>query len=656
MFGRPPTGSLANRPSSRGPSSWGRTTGAPPTGLATRAGPTGNRPGTSMRGGFGFQVVDRPVTQQGLGGIRASNQGPGRSIQDRTYFQSELRQKINLLTNEIGRLNQEAEATMRENANLIAFEKRADALAEELRELQGQLGDLNTLVDKLHADADLEDFEKQYNQLKAQNQRESLALDEYFSTRQLKENILRELDRQIEEEKRRAEEKFNEWDPVKRDTYYELKKANAEYVTETQRKQAELDELQKKLNGLQQASDRSADSSWQGLGIELHSLYKAGGFDAKRWQEGVAAFSRLLIRLAHQRFQHPVPLQPQDLKQDPVKQKALVQQQKFNELKAKRKEIEESLSSIETNTGPQEKARLLEQANHHVVVVKEDNQETSGMERKLLELEELAKRLKEEASQLDVELDSQHGERNTKYEELLKRDKDMQAFIDSFESKRTEIADKNTTTEKNIVTLLERIKNLSKHETEPMPSVANMKELESDLKFKEKEMQKSESTVEALQLERERRLHELDKVEQLEAKVTAELKHLTSRMEDLKKQLGTVSNIQAIKEEFEQLKVKHSRDREILKYQRDSLRQHIQYLSTLHDAKKAQLQENETYTQLGTLEQKLRHHESNNFHLKEYISVKTAESDYRPVASEVVGLLDELNGQLNSLISMMPTR
>jgi DNA-binding protein YbaB len=42
--------------------------------------------------------------------------------------------------------------------------------------------------------------------------------------------------------------------------------------------------------------------------------------------------------------------------------------------------------------------------------VKEDNQETSAMERKITELEEQSQRMKEALSQLDIEIESGQGE------------------------------------------------------------------------------------------------------------------------------------------------------------------------------------------------------------------------------------------------------
>jgi intraflagellar transport protein 74 len=53
-----------------------------------------------------------------------------------------------------------------------------------LRDLQGLLGDYNTLVDKLNTDTSFEDFESEYSELQAKNSRKSKELDEIFLTRQ----------------------------------------------------------------------------------------------------------------------------------------------------------------------------------------------------------------------------------------------------------------------------------------------------------------------------------------------------------------------------------------------------------------------------------------------------------------------------------------
>ena len=82
---------------------------------------------------------ERPMTLQGVGGPKTGMPGKlktnmallnlnligsGRMVQDKTYFMNELRQKINMLTSEINRLNIEADQIQKDNDNYLTFEKR----------------------------------------------------------------------------------------------------------------------------------------------------------------------------------------------------------------------------------------------------------------------------------------------------------------------------------------------------------------------------------------------------------------------------------------------------------------------------------------------------------------------------------------------------
>jgi hypothetical protein len=116
---------------------------------------TGYRGGTGMRevqfNSVGFQdvnVVDRPVTQQGISGIKTASQGPGRVIYDKSYYISQVRQKNNELRVEIGNFNRELDTINRDNSTYITLEKKYDDLIKEVRNLEGQLADYNLALDK----------------------------------------------------------------------------------------------------------------------------------------------------------------------------------------------------------------------------------------------------------------------------------------------------------------------------------------------------------------------------------------------------------------------------------------------------------------------------------------------------------------------------
>lgn len=546
-----------------------------------------------MRNTGELNIINRPMTQQGLGGVKLASQGPGRMVMDRTFFLSELRQKIGLLSGELKRLSAEAEAAEAENSNYLAFEKRADSLADELREQQGRLGDLNTLVDKLHTDSDLEDIERQHAEIKAQNQRESHNVDDVFLIKQQKENSVRDLERQIEDEKRKAESLVNNLPPQQRQEYHELKRENEVKVLEIQRRQSEMDELN----------------------IKLRSLHEK-------------------------------------LSKNPSKRKAFSLKTELQNVQEKKREQEEAAkkSAAAEENIPEERERLLAR-------VKEDNQEIAGMERKVVEVEDQIRRLRGQISQIDSDLEAHQGERNAKYEELLKRDKDMQMFIDAFEERRDQATEKKASLEDNIEQYLERIKLLGKQDTaNTAPNVEKYNQLQGDLQFKEKEMANSQNTVEAMIIERDRRLADLDKVRQLEGKLANELSILREKISTLNADLNRVNNLDEVKLNAELSKKRNLADSEALKLQREALRQTLRDLNAKYDEKKNQLHDNETYSHLGALEQRLKHQESTNFHLREFVLEKKSESDYNSVADEVSRLMEEANGQIIKIMGMLPVR
>uniref|UniRef100_A0A8B9RD22 Intraflagellar transport 74 n=1 Tax=Astyanax mexicanus TaxID=7994 RepID=A0A8B9RD22_ASTMX len=184
---RPPSG----RPMSRGSLVPGA--GRPPT--AIRPPPTAIRVGTGMVPGTGrpgtrggpiatpgvlsaqIKVTDRPVTQQGLSGMKTGGKGPQRQILDKSYYLGLLRGKINELTTETSKLQMEIDVFNQENSVYLSYEKRAEGLAGEIKDLQGQLADYNMLVDKLNTNTEMDEVMNDFNMLRAQNDREAQSMD-----------------------------------------------------------------------------------------------------------------------------------------------------------------------------------------------------------------------------------------------------------------------------------------------------------------------------------------------------------------------------------------------------------------------------------------------------------------------------------------------
>lgn len=72
------------------------------------------------------------------------------------------------------------------------------------------------------------------------------------------------------------------------------------------------------------------------------------------------------------------------------------------------------------------------------------------------------------------------------------------------------------------------------------------------------------------------------------------------------------------------------------------------FLSQDIESKEKNLKENEVHKQLEVLEKSLKHYEQNNFAMRDYISVKGKESDYRSMVPEITNLVTEINAMLLS--------
>ncbi|CAG0896159.1 unnamed protein product [Cyprideis torosa] len=126
------------------------------------------RPGTGVGLAAQVSVPDRPITQQGLGGLKSSagGRGPGRQVQDKSFFVGELRGKMADLSSEIGKMSRELEALEQEQKSYLIYDVRVKELAVEWNSLQGEMADYNMLLDKLNTDTEKAEVEAEVGELK----------------------------------------------------------------------------------------------------------------------------------------------------------------------------------------------------------------------------------------------------------------------------------------------------------------------------------------------------------------------------------------------------------------------------------------------------------------------------------------------------------
>jgi intraflagellar transport protein 74 len=77
-------------------------------------------------------AVERPTTQQGLGGLKTAFKGPQRQVQDKSYFLGLLRTKMTELNSEMIRLVKGIDKNNKEMQNLPALENKVKEMAVEI--------------------------------------------------------------------------------------------------------------------------------------------------------------------------------------------------------------------------------------------------------------------------------------------------------------------------------------------------------------------------------------------------------------------------------------------------------------------------------------------------------------------------------------------
>eukprot|EP00933_Yihiella_yeosuensis_P004882 TRINITY_DN109280_c0_g1_i2.p1 TRINITY_DN109280_c0_g1~~TRINITY_DN109280_c0_g1_i2.p1 ORF type:complete len:638 (+),score=154.09 TRINITY_DN109280_c0_g1_i2:63-1916(+) len=246
----------------------------PGTGMGQMAGPgqnhrvptaqrmgTGNRTrqGTAAQGqpvlGVGavteVKVSDRPMTMQGVMGMKTGNVGPKRQIYDKTYYLVELRKRGQALMDEINKLNNETLDIQKDNEDYSRLEKRYDVLVKDVRSLEGDLADHNLATDKQRTDTRPEEVHQMFTAMKSQNEQQRNDVDQIFIEKRSAEEEVGRMDQQIQQMVRASEERLNELHPDQRAQYQELKEESTNIGTELASARDDLDQVSGRLNTLE---------------------------------------------------------------------------------------------------------------------------------------------------------------------------------------------------------------------------------------------------------------------------------------------------------------------------------------------------------------------------------------------------------------------
>ncbi|KAF4318181.1 hypothetical protein BBO99_00007432 [Phytophthora kernoviae] len=525
-------------------------------------------------------VSDRPVTQQGMMGMRVGSAGPGRQVQDASFFKGKLHSKTAEITSEIEKLQREIEQDAKDKAQYAQLERKYETLAIEVRDLEGQLADYNLAMDKMRSATDPAEIRQVQEQLHQRNAREAEDVDRVFILRQEQEKNVRRMEDEMTEIHGKHQDKINQLAPQKLKRYQELLEEHHQTEVEIEARSQELE-------------------------LVMHAIHqKEAELSSDRYRDEYEALERQVRRLQKER--DAAAEDAKTAQMDPAEARAV--------LLAKVKDDKSKMEALEG---------VLQEA--------------------AAEKQELNKALADLQSDLDERASG--SDPAHKYEALFAKDKEMTEFLELFPAKKEAEVQSQRAAQGVIIQLLEHISaGMAKEDKLPGTNAANLEEMRKDLTFKERQLESSVTTKQRLTMELQKRQAELDKVNTLDAKIALELSSLLQKVDTMTADMTEFGKLDSLQEVHAQTKQHLLRLKKQYIGRRDAMRQQVTALSSQLENLVQATASQETAKNLDALEQKLRHHEQNIFHLKEYIDSKSREVDYEHLRQDCFRTLQDLNG------------
>lgn len=192
-------------------------------------------------------IKDRPVTREGMVGIISGSMGPGRQVEDASYWVGKLRQKTAELQAEIDRMKAEVDQFHKDSTTYQNYERKYESLIKEVRSLEGQLADYNLAMDKSRTSTDPREIHHYFQSLKARNEHEAKEIDNVFLRRQDRDRQTHRIEEQIARLNEMAAAKMNALPRDKQEMYGRLLDENRHLAEDLNGKQSELERLNREI-------------------------------------------------------------------------------------------------------------------------------------------------------------------------------------------------------------------------------------------------------------------------------------------------------------------------------------------------------------------------------------------------------------------------
>eukprot|EP00392_Amoebophrya_sp_AT5.2_P003995 g4000.t1 len=312
---------------------------------------------------------------------------------------------------------------------------------------------------------------------------------------------------------------------------------------------------------------------------------------------------------------------------------------RMQELKEKRVALFSNLSNLEQQA-KEAQLSIPEQRDLLLQKVKDNNQEIVRTEERILETRKEMENCKKQLLEVNASAEQSSADQQ-KYEVLFTKDQEMSKFLDEFPRNLKDEQQKCAAKQQEILAVLE---DTSKY----LGSKENLDkigaELDDELNFKKSQLDQSTATNQKLLGQVDKRKQELEKIRNLDAKISQELVQLAQKQQQMQREIDEkFLHVDGMKAEKSMQTAELTRRKAKFDVRLAQLHNMVHFLQIRVEGKKQQLADNETNQNLEALENKIKQYEQNLFHMQTFIATREAEADFTGPRAKVLSQMDAVN-------------
>jgi len=246
----------------------------------------------------------------------------------------------------------------------------------------------------------------------------------------------------------------------------------------------------------------------------------------------------------------------------------------------------------------------------------------------------------------DLSAMEEYSKQSHKYEQLFDRDRKMQAFIDQYEENQSATATQIEALKEDNYGLLLHISDNERNDGSASSTQTRMSEMRKDISFKRQQKDEAQNTLLYSEKELEKRQLELEKINNLDDKISVELQSIDEQTQQHREEMAAFKTHSEIQSEYKQEKQKLFRLKMETQQAKEAMEKKVLEMAQKSDVINSKLNENAYHNELKEMETKISKLSQNIFSVEDTIAEFKREGQYETISTQVI----EMQTSINSLL------